>query len=429
MGIGDACGNLSLDSSLRRTLKAIFLFFIFLPQTTLATIRTVSVSGQLKSIRLAIELSSPGDTIMVNQGTYREGNLLIRKPLTIIGLNFPVLDGELKYEIFTIAADSVNLVGLRMINTGIASINDIAAVKGLDVMRLRVINNQFENTFFGIHLSNSQNCLIEGNTLSSDARSEHQIGNGIHLWKCDHVTIRKNQIHGHRDGIYFEFVTNSLVSENMSYGNMRYGLHFMFSHDDDYINNTFRNNGAGVAVMYTKGVKMIGNRFEENWGPATYALLLKDIRDSRIESCKFLKSTVGVYMEGSSRITFKANEFKENGWAMKIQANCDDNVVTENNFLSNTFDIATNGSISLNTISHNYWDKYEGYDLDKDGVGDVPFHPVSLYGMIVEKMPTAVMLWRSFLVFLLDRAEKVVPAVTPENLVDSLPAMKSYDRD
>jgi nitrous oxidase accessory protein len=76
----------------------------------------------------------------------------------------------------------------------------------------------------------------------------------------------------------------------------------------------------------------------------------------------------------------------------------------------------------------NYWDKYEGYDLDRNGVGDVPFHPVSLYGMIVEKMPTAVMLWRSFLVFLLDRAEKVVPAVTPENLRDDSPAMKFYDR-
>ena len=57
----------------------------------------------------------------------------------------------------------------------------------------------------------------------------------------------------------------------------------------------------------------------------------------------------------------------------------------------------------------------------------MPFHPVSLYSMIVEKMPTAVMLWRSFLVFLLDKAEKVIPVVTPENLKDKFPVMKSYD--
>ena len=36
--------------------------------------------------------------------------------------------------------------------------------------------------------------------------------------------------------------------------------------------------------------------------------------------------------------------------------------------------------------------------------------------MIVEQMPTAVLLWRSFLVFLMDRAEKALPVITPENL-------------
>ena len=202
----------------------------------------------------------------------------------------------------------------------------------------------------------------------------------------------------------------------------------MFSHEDEYVNNSFRNNGSGVAIMYTKGVTMQGNRFEDNRGAASYALLLKDIGDSRIERCRFTGNTIGIYMEGSSRCVLRGNEFRENGWALKIQASCDNNTLAENNFIANTFDVATNGSLSLNTLKGNYWDKYEGYDLNRDGVGDVPFHPVSLYGMIVEKMPTSVMLWRSFLVFLLDRAEKVVPAVTPENLRDEAPKMKSYDR-
>lgn len=390
-----------------------------------ATTITVGAQGRITTLRKAIELAQPNDTILVLPGTYKEGNLIIQKSLTIVGRNFPIIDGEGKFEIFTVAADDVTIQGFRLINTGTASIQDIAAIKGLDVTRLRIINNQFENTFFGIHISNSNHCVIEGNTLDgkSKDRTEHETGNGIHLWKSDHITIHKNAIGGHRDGIYFEFVTKSVVSENQSHGNIRYGLHFMFSHDDDYLNNTFKNNGSGAAVMYTKGVRMIGNHFEDNWGSATYALLLKDIGDSRIEKCTFVRNTVAIYMEGSSRIVIQNNEFRENGWAMKIQASCDDNLVTRNNFIRNTFDVATNGSISLNTITSNYWDRYEGYDLNKDGIGDVPFHPVSLYGMIVEKMPTAVMLWRSFLVFLLDRAERVLPVVTPENLRDDFPAM------
>lgn len=384
----------------------------------------------IHSLTAAIAAAQPGDTILLHPGIYREGNIIIRKPLSIVGISYPVIDGEGRHELFTIIANDVTIHGLRMINTGAASIQDIAAVKGLDVQRLRVLYNRFEDTFFGIHLSNASHCLVEGNTLrgTSGARAENDVGNGIHMWKSNHMTIRGNTVTGHRDGIYFEFVTKSLVENNLSTQNLRYGLHFMFSHDDDYLNNTFLNNGSGVAIMYTKGVKMIGNRFEENRGSASYALLLKDIGDSRIEHCQFVKNTVAIYMEGSSRTNIQDNEFRENGWALKIQASCDNNTLSRNNFVSNTFDIATNGSISLNTIMGNYWDKYEGYDLDRNGVGDVPFHPVSLYGMIVEKMPTAVMLWRSFLVFLLDRAEKVVPAVTPENLRDDSPAMKFYDR-
>lgn len=383
----------------------------------------------IRTLKEGIARALPGDTLLVQPGTYKEGNIVIQKSISVIGQSFPVIDGEGKYEIFTVAANDVTIQGLRLINTGHSSISDIAAVKGLDVTRLRVIGNQLENTFFGVHLSNSSFCTVQGNSLKArSGLEEHEIGNGIHFWKCHHMTVEKNAVEGHRDGIYFEFVTRSVVSGNISQRNMRYGLHFMFSHEDDYIDNTFLNNGSGVAIMYTKGVKMIGNRFEKNTGAASYGLLLKDIGDSRIEQCRFVKNTVGIFMEGSSRTVIEQNEFLENGWALKIQASCDGNLLTRNNFVANTFDVATNGSISLNTISSNYWDKYEGYDLDRNGIGDVPFHPVSMYGMIVEKMPTAVMLWRSFLVFLLDRAERVVPAVTPENLKDDTPSMKFYDR-
>lgn len=399
-------------------------------QLCLGSTITVGSNQDTPSLQEAIKRSKPGDTVLVHSGTYREGNILIRKPLVLIGIDYPVIDGEGKHELFTVATTDVVIRGFRLVRTGVASINDIAAIKGLDVQRIKILDNQFEQTFFGIHLSNSSNCLIQGNTLqgTSVTSEAQQVGNGIHLWKCSQVTIRKNTITNHRDGIYFEFVTRSLVEGNLSHSNMRYGLHFMFSHEDEYVDNIFRKNGSGVAIMYTKGVRMQGNVFEENQGAASYALLLKDIGDSRIINCRFQNNTVGVYMEGSSRCTFIGSDFRNNGWALKIQASCDNNTLTGNNFVGNTFDVATNGSLSLNEITANYWDKYDGYDLDRDGTGDVPFHPVSLYGMIVERMPTAVLLWRSFLVFLLDRAEKVVPAVTPENLRDNQPSMKVYDR-
>jgi nitrous oxidase accessory protein len=381
----------------------------------------------IHSIRKGIDLARPGDTLHIQAGTYREGNIVIEKSISIVGFGFPVLDGEDKYEIFTIHANHVMITGLKLIDTGVASIDDLAAIKVLDSKGVKIINNKFENTFFGLYFANSSQSLVEGNKLNASAEAENQIGNGIHMWKCHDITISNNTIKGHRDGIYFEFVTNSLITGNNSESNLRYGLHFMFSHNDEYRNNSFINNGAGVAVMYTKGVKMIDNIFEHNWGSSSYGLLLKDIRDSFVTGNRFVANSIGIYMEGSSRIEFKENTFSRNGYAIRLQASCDDNVFERNNFKGNTFDLVTNGTLVLNKINSNYWDKYEGYDLNKDAVGDIPFRPVSMYGIIVERMPTAVLLWRSFLVFLMDRAEKAIPAMTPENLKDDRPSMKPYD--
>lgn len=388
---------------------------------------TVSNNGHARTLRDAVNIAKSGDTIFVEPGLYREGNIVIEKSLVIIGEGYPVLDGENRHEILTIHANNVTVKGIRFIKTGIASIQDLAGIKILDSKYVRLLDNRFENTFFGIHASNSSHCWIENNDLRSEAEAEHQIGNGVHLWKCDHVTINNNTVIGHRDGIYFEFVTNSLITNNHSEGNLRYGLHFMFSHNNEYRNNIFIKNGAGVAVMYTTGVKMIGNTFELNWGASAYGLLLKDIRDSEVRNNRFLRNTVGIFMEGSSRIQFTGNEFVQNGYAIKIQASCDDNTFSKNNFSGNTFDLATNGSLVLNKLSSNYWDKYEGYDMNKDSVGDVPYHPVSMYSMVVEQVPSAVLLWRSFLVMLMDKAEKAIPVITPENLKDESPSMKPHD--
>ena len=387
----------------------------------------VRQGGIIKSIQEALVKSNRGDTILVYSGVYREGNLVINKGVVILGVGDPVLDGENKYEVFTVIANQVVIRNLTIRNTGISSMHDLAAIAGNNVSDLIISDNTIEEAFFGIHLANCKNSVIENNKVRASSTVDHANGNGIHLWKSDQITVRGNEVQGHRDGIYFEFVTHSIIEDNISQYNLRYGLHFMFSHNDEYRGNLFRNNGSGIAVMYSHGVTMRNNRFEENWGSSVFGLLLKEISESTIENNVFLRNTVAIYMEACSRSQFRYNEFKENGWALKLQASCDDNIFEKNNFIANSFDMGTNGTLTLNTIAGNYWDKYGGYDLDRDGVGDIPFYPVSLYSMMVEKMPTSVMLWRSFLVFLLDRAEKVIPVVTPENLKDEVPVMRSYD--
>ena len=407
-----------------------FRFIIILPTIVFSTVlaaRTIVVGKNqpVSSIRKAIEIAKDKDTILVQAGIYKEGNIVISKNITLLGQNFPILDGEKKFEILTVSGSNITIKGFQFQNSGQSALNDYASIKVIDSKNIFIENNRVINSYFGIHFSNSSFITIRNNTITGSPTTEQNTGNGIHLWKCNHALIENNHVTGHRDGIYFEFVTESTVQNNLSEKNIRYGLHFMFSNNDNYFQNTFSNNGAGVAVMYSHKVKMEGNRFEMNWGPSSYGILLKDITDSHIQHNTFFKNTVGIHMEGSSRINAAKNIFKENGWAIKVQASCDDNNFYQNNFFGNSFDVATNGTMVLNKFYNNYWDKYEGYDRNKDGIGDVPYHPVSMYSMIVEQNPNSLILLRSFMVSLLDKAEKAIPSLTPENLIDDKPMIKA----
>jgi nitrous oxidase accessory protein len=383
----------------------------------------VTPRGPWTRIADAVAQASPHDTIVVEPGVYSEPTIVLDRPLTLLGLPGAILDGEGERGLITVLADSVTVQGLTFRNTGITFTDDRAAVTVDQARFCRIVGNRIEDAFFGIYLANAGDCLVAENLLFASGERETRSGNGIHLWYSARVSIRDNRIEGHRDGIYFEFVEDSRVEGNVSRENLRYGLHFMFSDRCDYLNNTFVRNGAGVAVMYTESVVMEGNDFDENRGGASFGLLLKEITDSRIEGNRFRRNSVGLHAEGASRVEVRGNDFVSNGWAIQVLANSGESVFAGNNFVANSFDVSTNSRRAYSTFEGNYWDRYRGYDRDRDGVGDVPFRPVRLFSLIVEQNEPALVLQRSFLVDLLDLAEQVLPVLTPENLQDQTPSL------
>ncbi len=407
----------------------IFLLGSMISVFTIVSADTLYVKqgSKLSTIKQAIITAQPNDVIQINSGIYKERNILIEKPLTIVGEKDVIIDGENKGEIFTVASDHVNISRLTLKNTGYSSLDDRAAIKLLSVSFCVIDGNTIENTCFGIYLLQVSNCVIKNNNLKASAVQEIRSGNGIHVWKSDSLTIKNNTIEHYRDGLYFEFVTHAGVYDNISKKNLRYGIHFMFSNNDEYTGNTFTQNGSGVAVMFSKNVTIKKNIFSYSEGGAAYGVLFKEITDALIEDNIFRHNTVALYIEGSNRLVIKNNLLEANGRACSMQANCYDVHMYQNNFIGNTFDIATNGSLSMNDLNGNYWDKYEGYDLDKNGIGDVPYTPVSLYSVIIEKMPYSILLYRSLMVYLLDRSEKVLPGVDESRIKDHKPLMKAVD--
>ncbi|MCU0751593.1 MAG: nitrous oxide reductase family maturation protein NosD [Akkermansiaceae bacterium] len=377
-----------------------------------------------KTVAAAIAAAVEGDTITVHSGIYQESGLKVDKSLKLTGRDWPVIDGRNNGEIITITAPGMEISGFEIRNSGVSSLEDLAGIKVSETRGVTVSNNRLTGCNFGIYMSKANDCRVVNNEVRGKKGGEQESGNGIHLWSCDNITVTGNHVRDHRDGIYLEFAKQSVIEHNTVRDNLRYGLHYMFSHDSAYRHNRFERNGAGVAVMYTRNVEMSSNHFVNNWGSSAYGLMLKDMTDGRITGNTFERNSIAIALHGSNRMEIENNRFSENGWAIQVQRSSSDNTYRKNNFDGNSFDIAADGELDNNRFEGNYWDKYEGYDLRRDGIGDVPFRPVSLYAVVVGRIPSSVLLLRSPVVHLLDQAEKAFPSITPERVVDEKPAMR-----
>lgn len=403
------------------------LLMLLLPGLPADAHHWIHRAGQGLALKELLAKAAPGDTITVH-GTVQEGTITMDKPLTLLGGENAVIDGGAQGDVLLVTADDVTVHALTIRNPLHSNLNDLAGIKVQACSRAVITSNILEHCFFAIYLNGAHDARVEHNTVNGDPTDLDRMANGIHLWKCDNATIRHNTVKHHRDGIYFEFVTDSHIVHNTAMHNDRYGLHFMFSHRDTYEDNHFEDNGAGVAVMFSKQIAMRRNVFRANRGASAYGLLLKEINDGTIADNAFEDNTTGIMVDGCNRIAVDNNLFRMNGWALRLFANAFDCVLTGNTFSGNTFDVSTNGDLRNNVMRGNYWDRYVGYDLDRDGHGDVPHRPLGFFALLVERMPYAMVLSRSLFVNLLDRAERLIPSLGPESLKDEHPLMRPPGR-
>ncbi len=407
-------------------MKLFLLLLYFIPIGLFSQTITVCPTCKIKTIKSAVVLANDGDTVLVKQGIYKETLIRVNKSIHIMGKNHPVIDAEGKVEsIFVANANNFSISGFELKNVGISYTKENAAFFISKGNNFILKDNIIKDSFFGFIIQKGKYGVIKHNKIIGNrTKNEASAGNGVHLWKCNHMRIEQNQISNMRDGIYLEFINKSFISNNLSTNNIRYGLHFMFSNNDEYDHNEFKNNGAGVAVMFSKFIKMHHNTFHFNWGTASYGLLLKEISDAEIFDNVFEQNTTGINIEGCNRINYKNNYFIRNGWALKFTGGCYANIFEYNNFMYNAFDLSYSSRINNNKFEANYWSNYVGYDLDKNGIGDVVYRPVKLFSYIVNKTPETLVLLRSLFVAIINFSEKVSPVFTPDNLVDDKPLMK-----
>ncbi len=341
---------------------------------SLVIILRVQGLSSITNLQAVINSAHPGDTLIIRAGTY-SGNLLIDKRLALLGIDKPTLRGVERGSVITITADSCTVRGFTIEHSGSMLVDEDAGVL-LKSNDNRIEENALRDVLFGIYLFHAERNLILNNHIVGRRQLEFgERGSGIHIWNSQHNRFLGNIITDVRDGFYIQNASHSWIENNQSYG-VRYGVHYMYADSNTFLRNSFYNNVAGAAIMYSRGIVMRNNVFAHNRGFSSFGILFQDCHGLVADSNVVTDNVVGMFFEASTGNTFLHNVVAQNDVALQMYQNSSNNTFTENNFVSNLNPLAIVGK---RTESHwsingrgNYWSSYDGYDVEGDGIGDIP---------------------------------------------------------
>jgi nitrous oxidase accessory protein len=391
------------------------------------TLRATPVTGRAQA---ALAAAAPGDTVVLLRGIH-SGPLDVRTRLVLRGDPGAVVHGGGRGTALRVSAPgtvledfAVRASGKRVltIDSGIQLINSPNAV----VRRVTM-----QDVLYGIYIERSEGVRVEGCRLRGRVAplQEDGEGNGIHLWYTHLPRIEGNDVAGFTDAVYLSFVNGAEVRGNRLERNGRYGLHTMYCQSSHLVENHFNFNSAGCAIMFSNKLDVRGNDFWRNRGPRTYGLLLRDCSDGDFTDNRMVDNTVAVFMDNSNRNRLHGNLLEGNGWGILMFSSCARNEVAGNSFVSNDYPVSLDMRRTDNRFDDgtrgNYWSENAPYDLNGDGVSDVPFSPVTAFSFVSKQYPDLSILAKSPAVAALSVAERVMPALRPSAAVDRYPLVRA----
>lgn len=380
-------------------------------------------------ISAALRAAVAGDTIVVGQGIY-EGNLLLDKRIVLIGTGNPVIRGAGQGSVVTITADSCTLSGFVIEHSGGMLVNEDAGILLKSSGNL-IEGNDLRDILFGIYLYHADRNTIRGNRIRGRAALElGERGSGIHIWNSERNQFRGNDVTDVRDGFYIQNAGHSLIVENRAY-NIRYGVHYMYADSNVFLHNVFTDNVAGAAIMYSRGIVMRQNVFSHNRGFASFGILFQDCHGLEADSNVVSDNAVGMFFEASTDSRFLHNVIARNDVALQMFQSSSRNTFTGNNFIDNLSPLTIVGKSTGTRWNEegrgNYWSDYQGYDLDGDGVGDVPMKIQSLFDYLEGRNGNTRLYLYSPASQALAAAARAFPILDLTHEVDSVPSVRPVD--
>lgn len=382
------------------------------------------------SLQPVLDAAASGAVLCLSAGDYR-GPVVIRTPLVLQGPADAVIHSDGTGTTVRVLAAGAELRGFTVegsgqrfdiMDAGVLVRGEKVAVRGLTV----------RHALFGLVAEQSFGVTFDGNHVIGDPAVPAGVrGDGIRLWEVRGASIVNNRVEDSRDIVVW-YSPGNLIAGN-TVVRSRYATHFMYASDCVVRDNHFRENTVGVFVMYSRNIAIRDNEIVDNTASDSMGLGVKDSGDLIIERNRIVHNRQCLYLDNSpfregDVMIVRSNTLARCSVGVTFHKSESHTTFEDNRFEANgtTAAIEGRGTARGVTWRSNFFDDYEGYDLDRDGFGDVPYEVRDLSERLVSRHPNLAFFRGTAALALVDMAAKAFPVLRPETLlVDDTPRMKA----
>jgi len=381
-------------------------------------------------LQKAIDQAKAGSRLDLPAGIYR-GNIVINKPLILDGKDQQaIIEGDGNGTVVTILSSGVSLRNLTIRHSGEEHERVDAGVALKNVQQCSIENCKIVDTLFGIDMEQVNRSEINGNFIESKPFDLGLRGDGIRLWYSNDNHLSRNHLYHSRDFVVWYSHGNLIEHNRGEYG--RYSLHFMYTGKNIVKNNVYKHNSVGIFFMYSQDTVATGNLIQNSLGTTGLGIGLKDASNFILKDNTIIYCARGLFIDRSpyepdTVNTIENNKIIYNSEGIHFHSLSLRNVFRGNIFKGNIEHVINdsyNTKVSENVFDGNYWDDYEGFDRNEDGIGDTPYRYFAYADKVWLLNPDIKFFYGSPVISILNFLAKLAPFSEPVLLIsDAHPKM------
>jgi nitrous oxidase accessory protein len=388
-----------------------------------AMVSPASATADAGNLQTVLDAAPPG-TIVTVTGVQR-GNFVIRRPLRLVGDPGAVLDGGGRGTVLRILSPRVAVNGLTIRGSG-ADLNTEDAGIFLGAPGAVLEDLVLDDVLFGINLKQAHGTVVRRVTMRGKDMPLSRRGDAVRLWYSDRVTMTEVMVRRLRDVLVW-FSTGSTL-HGLDVADSRYGAHLMYANESALLESMFDGNAVGVYVMYSRGLRIQGNRIVRHRDSTGVGIAVKESDDVVVRGNLVVAGHTGLYVDGTplevgGRGEFIDNVVAYNDIGMILLSSAVGNVIAGNTWVGNAIQVQVEGGVRQRNVwtrggTGNYWSDYAGLDGDDDGIGDRPYRIQRWFEALSAQWPQTRLLWGSAAAAAIDFAARLLPVFAPEAVLE-----------